>query len=250
MKRIVVMAIGIVLALSLAASMALGQEKSEQSSTKKDSKTAELGAAWWQWALKNPTPANPLVGSYPPDPETEAKCDGEPVSETPGEAWFLAGSHDGQEVERHCTAPAETHLFFPVVNVACVEGWDSAVGDTASLHPCAHGYMDNFLNGATMFATVDKWNDGKNVKDVLIKSRRADSPLFTVDVPDGNPYQSFGLNPGVWGAVADGVWVKLPPLPEGEHKITFGGNFPGGGFSQDNTYVLTVQDDDDEGDDS
>jgi hypothetical protein len=32
----------------------------------------------------------------------------------------------------------------------------------------------------------------------------------------------------------------LRPLKKGEHTITFGGNFPNGGFEQNNTYILTV----------
>jgi hypothetical protein len=34
--------------------------------------------------------------------------------------------------------------------------------------------------------------------------------------------------------------VSLPPLPPGDHTIHFKMNAPNVGFSQDNTYILTV----------
>jgi hypothetical protein len=52
------------------------------------------------------------------------------------------------------------------------------------------------------------------------------------------------------GATIDGLWVTLPPLPPGEHTVHFEMNAPNidlnpnepgaEGFSQDNTYILTV----------
>jgi len=39
---------------------------------------------------------------------------------------------------------------------------------------------------------------------------------------------------------ADGLWVTLPPLPPGEHEIHFEMSTGPEGFSQNNTYILTV----------
>jgi hypothetical protein len=49
------------------------------------------------------------------------------------------------------------------------------------------------------------------------------------------------LPPGPSDSVADGRWVKLPPLSKGEHDIEFGGSFFGGSLIQENTYHLTVK---------
>ena len=61
MKRIVVMALSVVLALVVAMPMALGQvgQGSKASGT-----ASELAAAWWQWALSEPVAKYPLAGSY------------------------------------------------------------------------------------------------------------------------------------------------------------------------------------------
>ena len=49
---------------------------------------------------------------------------------------------------------------------------------------------------------------------------------------------------GSYEGVADGLWVTLPPLSKGEHTIHFEMSAPSvgeEGFSQDNTYHLTVE---------
>jgi hypothetical protein len=42
------------------------------------------------------------------------------------------------------------------------------------------------------------------------------------------------------GWTTDALWVTLPPLPPGEHRIHFEASAPSVGVSQDNTYILTV----------
>ena len=86
MKRMIVMAVSVFLALILAAPMALGQV--EQSSTSSGA-TGNLVAAWWQWALEEPSGQNPLEGSYDQSvPPGDIQCDGS----NPSGVWFLGGS--------------------------------------------------------------------------------------------------------------------------------------------------------------
>jgi hypothetical protein len=90
-----------------------------------------------------------------------------------------------------------------------------------------------------MLVTVD----GKEVKSNRIV--RALSPVFTLTLPEENVFDPFVPPDGVPGdeyesASADGLWVTLPPLPPGEHEIHFEMSAPNVGFSQDNTYILTV----------
>ena len=59
MKRIIVVALSVVLALTLATPMALGQ------GAKASGTAGELAAAWWQWALSKPVAENPLLGEDP-----------------------------------------------------------------------------------------------------------------------------------------------------------------------------------------
>src|SRR4028118_412392 len=109
MRRIVVLALGVVLAMASAMPMALGQVGQ---GAKASGKAAQLGAAGGQWPLPEPPATSPLVGDYTGGPQ----CDGRPLSDVPGKKWFLAGSFDGSAVERTCTMPVGTQLFFPVFN--------------------------------------------------------------------------------------------------------------------------------------
>jgi hypothetical protein len=74
-----------------------------------------------------------------------------------------------------------------------------------------------------------------DAKEVL---RRADSPLFAITAPNDN---IFGLEPGSYDAVADGLWATVPPLSKGKHTIHFELSAPNVGITQDNTYHLTVK---------
>lgn len=78
--------------------------------------------------------------------------------------------------------------------------------------------------------------DGKEVKSNRLVL--AESPVFNVTLPEDN---IFGVPAGEYGpAVASALWVTLPPLPPGEHTVHFEVSAPNVGFSQDNTYILTV----------
>ena len=228
MRRIVVLALGVLLALGLAAPMASAQVGQ---GAKASGKAGELAADWWQWALSEPTATNPLVGSYEGGPQ----CDGRPLGDVPGKKWFLAGSFDGSAVERTCTMPVGTQLFFPVGNVVFL------ITEPGETEEIARDYVNDFMDAVladpefSMVVTVD----GREVKSKRIV--RADSPLFTATLPEDNLFSACcGLPAGEYDAVADGLWAALPPLPPGEHTIHFEISAPSLGFSQDNTYHLTV----------
>jgi hypothetical protein len=67
---------------------------------------SEWAATWWQWALGQPTPVNPLRDT------TGQFC----ATGQKGAVWFLAGSGDSAAVSRTCTVPTGQALFFPVIN--------------------------------------------------------------------------------------------------------------------------------------
>jgi hypothetical protein len=226
MRRIVVLALGVLLALALAAPLASAQVGQ---GAKASGKASELAADWWQWALAEPVATNPLVGDYTDGPQ----CDGRPVSDVPGKKWFLAGSFDGSAVERTCTIPVGTQLFFPVFNAI----WILEPGETVKF---ARQQVNEFINSVladpdlSMVVTVD----GKEVKSKRIV--RAESPVFRVSLPDDNV---FGADADLYQnkrSVADGLWAALPPLSKGEHTIHVEVSAPNVGFSQDATYHLTV----------
>jgi hypothetical protein len=219
MKRLIIMAVSFLLALSLAAPVAFAQ--AGQSSTASVA-TGELVTAWWQWALSKPVNSNPLFGG---DPNySEKQCDGTPLNGTPDKTWFLAGTFDENVVERACTMPPNRQLFFPVFNTAVI----ADPGDTeAGLLAQAREFIDSVLADPdfSMVVTVD----GNQLQNASIV--RTEAGLFTGTSP---------LLHGKYTAVADGFWVTLPPLSAGEHTIHWEVSAPNVDFFQDNTYHLTV----------
>jgi hypothetical protein len=246
-KRIIIMALGVLLALALAAPMALAQveQGAKASATIQEGTSSDksAAAAWAQWAysksVDNPVDS-PLVGGGPN--YSEEQCDGTPVSPTQGNTWFLAGTSDGSKVTRTCTMPAGIPLFFPVYSslwVPIVEGENAGNQRQGAIDSVNATLADpKFMQ--TMLVTVD----GKQVESDQIV--RALSPVFSITLPEENVYDCpkckppFDVPAGEYkGASVDGLWVNLPPLPPGEHIIHF--TFvKSSGFKQDNTYNLTV----------
>jgi len=206
-----------------------------------------LAAAWTQWAFSKPVDEDsPLIGG---DPNySEARCDGTPVSPTQGKTWFLAGTFDNTVVERTCTMPVATQLFFPVVNWIA---FPFLPGETAEgERQKAIDAIDAVLKDPdlSMQVTVDGEEVKFTVDGTEIKSNRIvraiSPPFFTVTLPEENAFDPF-VTEGVPGDEyegwsTDGLWVTLPPLPPGEHTVHFEVNAPSVGVSQDNTYILTV----------
>jgi hypothetical protein len=151
--------------------------------------------------------------------------------------FFLAGTLTGDTVTRECTVSSEAWLFLPIVNT--FTGEPTGTGSEKAFRQFVNKCMNKALVGSTMFLTV-----GEELIAISSQQQRADTPLFTFNLPKNSILKKAPA--GEYQAVADGVWVLLPPLSEGTHTITFGGNFPnnpeecGGPFSQNNTYTLTV----------
>jgi hypothetical protein len=101
-KRAIVMAISVLLALIVAAPIASGQSSSQSQTIGK------LTGDWWNWAVS--TNPSPLEGSY----TGGTQCDGSFVDGV----FFLGGSQTKKAVKRTCTVPANTPILFPVVNTA------------------------------------------------------------------------------------------------------------------------------------
>jgi hypothetical protein len=175
----------------------------------------------------------PLEGDYANTPQ----CNGDV-----GGVFFLAGAGGSDLVNRTCTVPANTPIFFPVSNVVCSEAFtglqpepDPKPLDTACAEPVTTDTIE----------PPSKWNatlDGKKLKK---QQQRIASGLFdwTIAFPN-NPFPGFV--PGVYESASDGLWVYLEEgLPPGEHTIVFGGRYkhtPFGNFTGARvTYHLTAQ---------
>jgi hypothetical protein len=167
-----------------------------------------------------------------------------------GKVWFLAGTFYSTHLTRTCTVPAGITLMVPVINI-----WV----DNASCPPdppseLTEGQLRDALKGAmdkatSMFATIDGRTVFANTgSDTAYRVR---SPLFQYTSPKDNVLSTTYIcgkpvPPGPVpkpGAVADGVFVMLEPLPKGDHVLHWGGSLPqdmAPTFTQDITYNIRV----------
>jgi len=234
------MALSVILAIAVAAPIASGKQASMGKSI------GAFSDNWWNWAFENSTATSPLVGDY----SGGEQCDGFQEGNKTG-VWFLAGEFalEGDletgfvgEATRNCTVPADTPIFFPVFNSTCgeaptVEQPDGTfTGDPKPYTKCAKDFLDQGLEGADPFATIE----GTDLPITDLPITRAGSGLFTWEIPtDDNPQ---GLPKGSYKTATDGLWVYLPEgLPPGNYTIKFGGSYFGGGLVLDITYNLKVE---------
>jgi hypothetical protein len=239
-KRAIVLALSVILAIVVAAPIASGKQASMGKSI------GAFSDNWWNWAFENSTATSPLVGDY----SGVEQCDGFQEGNKTG-VWFLAGEFalEGDletgfvgEATRNCTVPADTPIFFPVFNSTCgeaptVEQPDGTfTGDPKPYTKCAKDFLDQGLEGADPFATIE----GTDLPITDLPITRAGSGLFTWEIPtDDNPQ---GLPKGSYKTATDGLWVYLPEgLAPGNYTIKFGGSYFGGGLVLDITYNLHVE---------
>lgn len=241
MKRAIVMALSVLLALIVAAPIASGQQASS---------SADIGGItdnWWNWAFENPSATSPLLGDY----SGGEQCDGFQQGNETG-VWFLGAEFaiegNGEtdfvgEAKRKCTVPADTPILFPVFNINCGEAptvldpeTGTLTGDPKPYTTCAKTNVDDALEKPSApFATIN----GRN----LPITRAASPGLFTWEVPTVDNPQ--GVAAGSYKSATDGLWVYLPNgLAPGNYTINFGGSynpFEEVSFVLDITYKLKVQ---------
>jgi hypothetical protein len=184
----------------------------------------EWGAAWWQWALGQPTAVNPVL-------DTTGRFAGVGQS---GLVWFLAGTFGGPAT-RTCTVPEGKMLFFPVVNTILGAGVFDCNPSVPGV-PCDVPVLQGKAKAAIDKVThLEVKVDGVSVEDLFSYSAASPHP-FSLKLPDGNV---LGLPAGTYvPQVCDGYWLMLAPLSHGKHTIHFKSE---GYASVDVTYYLTVQ---------
>jgi hypothetical protein len=231
MKRAIVLALSVILALVVAMPMVSGKPATtEQKPSPPPGQLKKLTAEQTNWAFS--TNPSPLEGGY----TNTAQCDGEYVEGV----FFLAaefGLPPGSQVERICTVPADTPILFPVFNVVCSAAFDTIQepDDPKPYHTkCAEPAINDYTDPpTTLFATLD----GQE-----LTLRRIASGQFWWTVPEDAP---FGIPSGTYRSASDGLWVYLEEgLTPGGHEIVFGGSFkntPVGDFEGTQvTYRLTA----------
>jgi hypothetical protein len=188
------------------------------------------GDEWWQWALAEAIPQNPMLDT------TGADC----AVNQHGNVWFLAGTFGGGMVTRLCTISKNKQLFFPIINSVnidtpnvCGQGPQSIPVDTLRAASKA------FIDGAT---NVSAEIDGRP-----IPFERLTSPIFTVTLPAHSVFEPLCIGLGgvpagrYHPAVDEGYYASVDDLSPGQHTLHLHADDPSNGFSQDVTYQLTVK---------
>ena len=227
MRRIVIIALSVMLALVVAMPMVSGkptttEQKPSPPPGQLKKNLPDLTAEWWNWAAS--TNPSPLVGGEPE--YTDAQCNGEYVEGV----FFLAGSLATEPETRTCTVPAHTPILFSPFNYICSAALDPLPfpDDVPPYDTCAKENAQAVIDSSSGFyARVD----GKDANQ-----QRIASGLFQWTIPVDN---FLGVPAGTYEAAQDGLWVYLGKgLKRGEHTIEFGplGTFEGA----DITYKLTA----------
>ncbi|HMI92120.1 MAG TPA: hypothetical protein VK509_12180 [Polyangiales bacterium] len=164
-------------------------------------------AAFWKWALSQPTPTNPLADA------TGENCD---VGQS-GRNWYLAGGFAGETIVRSCTVPRGKNLVLPVFNFI------AAAFPTDPPEQREVGYLRESVSIAEE-ANVELEIDGKPVK---LKGFYEESKVFHVTLPEDNIFGLTGSDREFSPAVDAGYYVAIAPLPRGLHTIHSYGELDG-----------------------
>jgi hypothetical protein len=141
-------------------------------------------------------------------------------------------------------------LFMPLINVWGVAELSAYGGGEANLRLDAAETIGitplGEAPGTTLFAQLNGVDLALPAGATSLLDLRQVSPpgLFDVNIPADNP---FGLSAGTYPSVSDGWWLMLSPLAPGNYTLHLGGTtsgigaYAGGTFSQDQTWMITVE---------
>lgn len=220
---------------------------------------ADWSAKHWQWLYSARVNTNQLALS--PNP---LFLDGNVdlgLHQPAGPVWFLGGMMVLNTVQvtnfigqatRSGTVPAGKAIFFPILDAEsdnpttpdAITGLLPGHYTTDQLRGMARATMDSATGMACQIDGVPV----PNLSASLTTPYRVASPAFDFWLPAEAPpqenviqYWGMDVKGEVAGAVADGAFLMLQPLPVGPHTIHLAGSIPGNpSFSLDITYHLAV----------
>jgi hypothetical protein len=204
-KRAIVVALSVILALVVTAPIASGQSSSQSQNL------GQLTGDWWNWMVS--TDPSPGDGDYT---SLDPRCDGEYV-----EGVFFLATGGGSAVERTCNVPRHMPILFSPFNYLCSAAFDPIQPGREDQPPydtkCAKPFTSDTIDHPSKFyARVD----GKDAKQ-----QRIASGIFQWTIPD-DALGLDGLVAGTYPAAQDGLWVYLKNgLNTGNHTVVFGGHF-------------------------
>lgn len=174
----------------------------------------QLARDWLRWSQALPYTQSPIA-----DDTGERCADGQTF-----DAWMLAGTFGGP-TSRTCEIPADTPLFFPLVNRWIIPGldptdlpedipgfieWVKEYFAWQRAHTCA---LTLVLDGQPLLGDTAEIDEELYVV--------VDEP-FEVELNDDNWATEYGKQGGVYPlSFIDGHWALLEPLPPGDHTLEF-----------------------------
>jgi hypothetical protein len=174
---------------------------------------------WWQWAKLAPMRINPVIDKTGRYAHVNQQ----------GPVWFLAGTFGENNLpHRSCTLPHGKAILFPVINY---EMNPLEKPELANGPDLIHHVINDIDDIVVRYAIVD----GTTVPVYRIRS---DPLIFSLKISDEN---NNGIPGGTTYAVADGYWVFLKPLFEGNHHIYFHGSCSGGQRSAAADYAISIK---------
>jgi hypothetical protein len=197
----------------------------------------ELSRRWLEWALAQPYTQSAI------NDQTGEKC----AVGQGGQVWMLAGTHGGS-VTRSCDIPANTPLFFPLINRWIMPGLEP--GYEPADVPGFIAWVENYF--ATQRSRACSLTLVLDGEPLLADMEEIDQELyvavtepFEVYLNDDNWATAYGKQGGVYPyTFVDGHWALLRPLPPGDHVLELGGttcNAAGGvQFTTSAVYELHV----------
>lgn len=191
--------------------------------------TKQLTARWWQWVTSIPPADNPLLDT------TGENCQ---VGDM-GDIFFLVGTLGGS-ADRKCTISEGQDILIPIINTICLDkpgfleeprDFQPPIGGPGSCQETVESSIDQ---ASGLELTID----GVSIEN--LEEFRVQSNPFPLKVQEDNLLGAlFGVPPGTYISISDGIWVVVESLPAGEHTIHFAGQSPDVG-AVDVTYHLTV----------
>ena len=177
--------------------------------------------AWWRWAASFELADSPVAD------RTGARCG----AGQSGAVWFLAGTYGSHRTTRRCTVPANTLLFFPLVNY-------SALAHAPSAAACRHAQRQaDALTDAPRMLLLDL--NGQRFEGLAAHRQRTVHCFDAAPRPAPQEDAMVGAAPERLPLASNGYYVMLRPLPPGTYTLNFGGQLPS--LSQAVTYTLEVR---------
>lgn len=167
----------------------------------------QLAEDWYTWALSYPS----ALGAEPDPFGTD------PYYGQSGSVWFLSGSFNPGKYHRTVIVPADTALFFPVVNTIYV-GFPSDPELSKSEVNAILANQRAYVASHPVTVKID----GVSIRGLggyRLQTER-DQP-FTVELPTDN---LFGFPPEYlpfYPSWQTGIYLLVRPLSTGQHTIEF-----------------------------